>query len=176
MAAIKGGQGAPIAGGPGFTRIGPPIFREPGSRDPLEALNLLLAAGADANAKAGDGSTPLHQAVQEKHVGMIRALAAAGGKLDAVNKDNLTPLLLAEAPEKPNPADMGDLDVYKPKRNSKEEVVAALRELMHLGPNDPAPQPPPLPAADKDKKVGADKETDKEKKDVAKVAAVAPAK
>ena len=167
MAAIKGGQGAPIAGGPGFTRIGPPVFREPGSRDPLEAIKLLLAAGADPNAKAGDGSTPLHQAVQEEHVGMIRALAAAGGKLDAVNKDNLTPLLLAEAPKKPNPADMGDLDVYKPKRNSKEEIVAALRELMHLGPNDPAPQPPPLPAKD-DKKVS----DDKEKKDSPKTAAV----
>jgi uncharacterized protein len=168
MAAIKGGQGAPIAGGPGFTRIGPPVFREPGIRDPLEALNLLLAAGADANAKAADGSTPLHQAVQEEHVAMIRALAAAGGKLDAVNKDNLTPLLLAEAPKKPNPADMGDLDVYKPKRDSKEEVVAALRELMHLGPNDPAPQPPPLPS-DKDKKVSEDK------KDGPKVAAVTSA-
>src|SRR5579864_2554637 len=149
MAAIKGGNGAPIAGGPGFTRIGLPVFREPGSRDPLEALQLLLAAGANPNVKAGDGSTPLHQAVQEEHVGMIRALAAAGGKLDAVNKDNLTPLLLAEAPKKPNPADMGDLDIYKPKRNSKEEVVAALRELMHLGPNDPAPKPPPLPPAEK---------------------------
>ncbi|MCU1339082.1 MAG: hypothetical protein JWO19_4663 [Bryobacterales bacterium] len=164
MAAIKGGQGAPIAGGPGFTRIGPPTFREPGTRDPLEALKLLLAAGANPNATASDGSTPLHQAVQEEHVGMIRALAAAGAKLDAVNKDNLTPLLLAEAPKKPNPADMGDLDVYKPKRNSKEEVVAALRELMHLGPNDPAPQPPPLAAPAK--KEGADKEkSDKEKKD-----------
>jgi len=166
MVAIKGGQGAPIAGGPGFTRIGPPQFREPGNRDPLEALNLLLAAGANPNAKAADGSTPLHQAVQEKHVGMIRALAAAGGKLDAVNKDNQTPLLLAEAPEKPNPLDMGDLDVYKPKRNSKEEVVAALRELMHLGPNDPAPQPPPLPAKEEkpskdDKKVSGDKEQKK---------------
>ena len=165
MAAIKGGQGAPIAGGPGFTRIGPPSFREPGSRDPLEALKLLLAAGADPNAKAADGSTPLHQAVQEEHVGMIRALAAAGAKLDAVNKDNLTPLLLAEAPKKPNPADMGDLDIYKPKRNSKEEIVAALRELMHLGPNDPAPQPPPLPAKD-DKKVS----DDKDKKDSPKAA------
>ena len=159
MAAIKGGQGAPIAGGPGFTRIGPPQFREPGSRDPLEAIQLLLAAGANPNVKAGDGSTPLHQAVQEEHVGMIRALVAAGAKLDAVNKDNLTPLLLAEAPKKPNPADMGDLDVYKPKRNSKEEIVAALRELMHLGPNDPAPQPPPLPAKE-------------EKKDSPKAAAV----
>jgi len=106
---------------------------------------------------------------------MIRALAAAGGKLDAVNKDNLTPLLLAEAPKKPNPQDMGDLDIYKPKRNSKEEIVAALRELMHLGPNDPAPQPPPLPAKD-DKKVSDDKEKDKEKKDGPKeAAAVTPA-
>ena len=172
MVAIKGGLGSPIAGGPGFTRIGPPVFREPGTRDPLEALNLLLAAGADANAKAADGSTPLHLSVQEEQVGMIRALVAAGGKLDAVNKDNLTPLLLAEAPKKPDPSDMGDLDVYKPKHNSKEEVVAALRELMHLGPNDPAPQPPPLPA-DKDKKVGADTE----KKDSPKAAAaVTPAK
>ena len=87
---------------------------------------------------------------------MIRALAAAGGKLDAVNKDNLTPLLLAEKPKKPDPLDMGDLDVYKPKRNSKEEVIAALRELMHLGPNDPAPQPPPAPPAEK--KDSSDKE------------------
>jgi hypothetical protein len=168
MAAIKGGQGAPIAGGPGFTRIGPPEFREPGSRDPLEALNMLLAAGADPNAKAPDGNTPLHIAVQESHVGMIRALAAAGGKLDAVNKDNLTPLLLAEKPKKPDPLDMGDLDVYKPKRDSKEEVVAALRELMHLGPNDPAPQPPPLPAAP-DKKDDK-KSDDKEKKTTAAAA------
>jgi ankyrin repeat protein len=170
MAAIKGGNGAPIAGGPGFTRIGPPTFREPGSRDPLEALQLLLAAGANPNVKASDGSTPLHQAVQEEHVGMIRALVAAGAKLDAVNKDNLTPLLLAEAPKKPNPADMGDLDIYRPKRNSKEEIVAALRELMHLGPNDPAPQPPPPPAKE-EKKVS----DDKEKKDSPKVPAVTSA-
>jgi ankyrin repeat protein len=177
MVAIKGGMGAPIAGGPGFTRIGPPSFREPGSREPLEAINLLLAAGADVNAKAADGSTPLHQAVQEEQVPMIRALAAAGAKLDAVNKDNLTPLLLAEKPKTPNPADMGDLDVYKPKHNTKEEVVAALRELMHLGPNDPAPQPPPLPA-DKDKKPGDDKKIsdDKDKKDSPKAAAVTASK
>ena len=112
---------------------------------------------------------------------MIRALATAGGKLDAVNKDNLTPLLLAEAPKKPNPADMGDLDIYHPKRNSKEEVVAALRELMHLGPNDPAPQPPPLPQADKDKKDGDKKVTgdkvtgDKDQKKSPSAAAVTSA-
>jgi len=65
------------------------------------------------------------------------------------------------------------LDIYKPKRNSKEEVVAALRELMHLGPNDPAPQPPPLPAKD-DKKATDDKKVtdDKEKKESPKVPVV----
>jgi hypothetical protein len=30
-------------------------------------------------------------------------------------------------------------------------VIAALRELMHLGSNDPAPQPPPPAAPDKSK-------------------------
>jgi ankyrin repeat protein len=171
MAAIKGGMGAPIAGGPGFTRTIPPPFREPGNRDRLEALKILLAAGANPNAKAPDGSTPLHQAVEEQQVGIIRALAAAGGKLDAVNKENLTPLLLAEKPKKPNPADMGDQDVWHYPKDSKEQVIAALRELMHLGPNDPAPQPPPLPAQ-ADKKAGGDKDK-AESKDSPKAPAAA---
>ncbi len=174
MAAIKGGQGAPIAGGPGFTRIGPPQFREPGSRDPLEALNLLLAAGADPNVKAPDGTTPLHEAVQEEQVAMLRALVAGGAKLDAVNKDNLTPLLLAEKPKKKDPNGMGDNpEAYHPKKDSREEVVAALRELMHLGPNDPAPQPPPAV----DKKVTDEKKVtdDKEQKKSSDVAAVTQA-
>jgi hypothetical protein len=37
-------------------------------------------------------------------------------------------------------------------------VIAALRELMHLGPNDPTPQPPPAPTPAKsadDKATGA---------------------
>jgi uncharacterized protein len=181
MAVLKGGLGASFAAGPGFDRLGPPPFREPGSRDALEALNLLLAAGANPNAKAPDGSTPLHQAVEEQHVAMIRALVAAGAKLDAVNKDNLTPLLLAEKPKKKDPNAMGDNpEAYHPKKDSREEVVAALRELMHLGPNDPAPQPPPLPpAADKksdDKKSDDKKVTDdKEQKKSSDVAAVTKA-
>ena len=102
---------------------------------------------------------------------MIRALVAAGAKLDAVNKDNLTPLLLAEKPKKKDPNGMGDNpEAYHPKKDSREEVVATLRELMHLGPNDPAPQPPPLPPA-ADKKVT----DDKEQKKIADVAAVTKA-
>jgi uncharacterized protein len=162
MAAIKGGTGNPFAAGPGFNRLTAPPFREPGSREPLEAVKALLAAGANPNAKAPDGSTPLHQAVQEQQVAIIRSLVAAGAKLDAVNKDNLTPLLLAEKPKVPNPNEMIDLDAYRPKRDSKEEVIAALRDLMHLGPNDPAPVPPPA-AVPTGKKATGDKD-DKEAK------------
>jgi ankyrin repeat protein len=154
MMAMKGGGGPPIQGGPGYTRNGPPPFREPGSREPLEAAKILLAVGANPNAKAPDGSTPLHQAVQAQQVEMIRALAAAGGSLSAVNKDNLTPLLLAEkmlkdAAGKAAPVSTqgtGAPVANQRKRDSLEDVVAALRDLMHLGPNDPAPQPPPPPA------------------------------
>jgi ankyrin repeat protein len=170
MAALKGGKGAPFAAGPGFDRPGPPPFREPGSRDPVEALKLLLDAGANPNAKAPDGSTPLHQAVQEQQVAIIRALVAGGADLNAVNKDNLTPLLLAEKPKAPNPNEMMDLDAYKPHKDSREEVIAALRELMHLGPNDPAPQPPPAPA-DKDKDKDKTVSGNQGKKDTAAVAA-----
>jgi uncharacterized protein len=177
MAVLKGGLGASFAAGPGFDRMVAPPFREPGSRDPLEALQLLLAAGADPNAKAPDGSMPLHQAVEEQHVALIRALVAGGAKLDAVNKDNLTPLLLAEKPKKKDPNGMGDNpEAYHPKKDSREEVVAALRELMHLGPNDPAPQPPPLPPA-ADKKAGDEKKVtdDKEQKKTSDVAVVTKA-
>lgn len=151
MMAMKGGGGPPIQGGPGYQRNGPPVFREPGSREPLDAVKVLLAAGANPNAKAGDGSTPLHQAVQLQRVDLIRALAEAGASMDAVDEDNLTPLLLAEslakkAKEAKAPPDTGAPATNRPRRDSPEEVVAVLRELMHLGPNDPAPQPPPPPA------------------------------
>ena len=108
---------------------------------------MLLAAGASPNAKAPDGSTLLHQAVTARQVAIIKTLVAAGAKLDAVNKENLTPLLLAEKPEPVRSAAAAmqqDPGVYRPHRDSREDVIKALRELMKLGPDDPAPQPPPL--------------------------------
>jgi hypothetical protein len=143
MVAMVGGRGASFAAGPGFGRLGPPPFREASNREPAEAIKVLLAAGADPNVKAPDGSTPLHQAVQARQVEIIRSLVAAGAKLDATNKDNLTPLLLAEKPEPPPPpGNNNDPDTFKPRRDTREAVIAAVRELMHLGPNDPAPLPP----------------------------------
>jgi ankyrin repeat protein len=150
MVAMVGGRGAAFAAGPGFERLSAPPFREGSNRSPVDAVKTLLAAGADPNVKAPDGSTPLHQAVTARQVGIVRALVAAGAKLDAVNRENLTPLLLAEKPEPPPPpGNNTDARAWKPKQDSREEVIAALRELMQLGPNDPAPVPPPLPSAPK---------------------------
>jgi len=152
MVALNGGRGAAFAAGPGFDRLSPPPFRETSNREPYEAIKVLLAAGADPNAKSPDGATLLHQAVAARQVPIIKALVEAGAKLDAVNKDNLTPLLLAEKPEPPPPpGNNADARTYRPKRNTRDEVIAAVRELMKLGPNDPAPQPPPLPASEQKK-------------------------
>lgn len=150
MMAMGGGRGAPFAAGPGFERLIAPPFREAATRDPGEALKVLLEAGANPNAKAPDGATLLHQAVTTRRTDMIRTLVAAGAKLDAVNKDNLTPLLLAEKPEPPPPpGNNNDSRGWRPRRDSREQVIATLRELMKLGPNDPAPVPPPLPEEQK---------------------------
>jgi ankyrin repeat protein len=159
MMSLNGGRGAAFGGGPGFDRLGPPPFREEANRDPLEAMKVLLAAGADPNAKDPAGASLLHQAVTARQVAIIRELAAKGAKLDAVNKDNLTPLLLAEKPEPPPPpGNNNDPNTYRRKRDSRDDVIAALRELMKLGPNDPAPQPPPM--SEEEKKKNAAKKTD----------------
>jgi len=171
MVAMTGGRGAAFAAGPGFDRLGPPPFREESNREPFDALEVLLAAGADPNAKAPDGATLLHQAVQARQVDMIKALVAAGAKLDAVNKDNFTPLMLAEKPEPPPPpGNNTDPNTYRRKRDSREDVIAALRGLMGLGPDDPTPQPPPLPAEEKkgeekkaDEQTGDQKKSDDQK-------------
>jgi uncharacterized protein len=165
MVALTGGRGAAFAAGPGFERLGPPPFREASNRDPHEALKVLLAAGANPNAKAPDGATLLHQAVAARQVAIIRTLVAAGAKLDAVNKDNLTPLQVAEKPAPPPPVgNNNDPNAYRPKRDTREEVIAAVRELMNLGPNDPTPVPPPAPAAADEKKAD-EKKSDEKKAD-----------
>lgn len=155
MVAMTGGKGAPFAAGPGFVRLGPPPFREASNRQPLDAIRVLLEAGADPNVKTPAGSTPLHLAVSERQVAIIRELVAAGADLDAVDNDNLTPLLLAEKPEPPPPEGNNmDARVYRPPQDTREDVIAVVRELMGLGPNDPAPQPPPLPEEPEDDSSG----------------------
>ncbi|MGV3592916.1 MAG: ankyrin repeat domain-containing protein [Gammaproteobacteria bacterium] len=91
MMAINGGKGVGVAGGPNDLRYGPPDFREPGNRDTLDAVNVLLAAGADPNVADPNGETALHLAAKALHPGIVRALVAHGAVLDAKDKDGLTP-------------------------------------------------------------------------------------
>ena len=70
MVAMNGGKGVGMAGGPGDIREGiAPPFREVSNRNPVDAVTLLLEAGADPSAKTPDGDSALH-------------LAALEGKLD----------------------------------------------------------------------------------------------
>lgn len=54
-------------------------------------VSLLLEAGVDANALDSEGGTALHR-VLCNNIETIDAIIAKGGKIEAVNKDGLTPL------------------------------------------------------------------------------------
>ena len=78
-------------------------------------------------------------------------------------------VLLAEKPEPPPPpGNNNDPDTYKPKRDTREAVIAALRELMHLGPDDPAPVPPAQVKKEDEEGAAVDKKTDDKKADETK--------
>lgn len=60
----------------------------------LKALSKLLASGANPNAKAENGSTPLHNAVRFK-TKASSMLLAAGADPNARNSDGMTPMHIA---------------------------------------------------------------------------------
>lgn len=142
--AMRGGRGAPLANGPGVQqRDGPPPFREPGDRRPLDAVKVLLAAGANPDGVGPDGSTALHEAAQAGQAEMIRALVDAGASLERRNKDGLTALDIAERAEregagasKTEPRDAQNPSVGVD--SSRAEVVALLRQLT-ARPTEEAP-------------------------------------
>ena len=136
LVAINGGKGVPLSAGPGYTRVGPPPFREPSNRKPADAARVLIAAGAKVNAAGPDGATALHKAIDLRNLDTLGALIEGGADLKAKNKDGLTALDLALKlkPDDPNASPFGagrNKDGAKP-----EEIVALLRD---------AAKRPPLP-------------------------------
>jgi ankyrin repeat protein/beta-lactamase regulating signal transducer with metallopeptidase domain/6-phosphogluconolactonase (cycloisomerase 2 family) len=62
----------------------------------ISRVKSLIAGGADVNARAGAGWTPLHTAVRSGNKEMAESLISAGADLNAVNTNNgLTPLVVA---------------------------------------------------------------------------------
>jgi ankyrin repeat protein len=154
LVTMTGGRGPAMTGGPGYIRSGAVPYREPGSRKPADAFEVLLKAGANPNA-AFDGSTLLHQAAAAGNLDMIRALAAARVKFDEPNKDGLTALDVAEGKQPPGAAARGGRGDAPPAGGargrggrggaSREDVAKLLRELMGL---PPAPAAPAAPAGE----------------------------
>lgn len=139
MAAISGGRAPGMTGGPGYIRSGDVPWREPGSREPADAIRVLLEAGADPNAISADGATALHQAVQARNADVVRALVGAGADPMIANADGLTAHDIAEgrrpegeAEAAPAPPPGGGRGGRGGPREAPVEIRNVLREAMGM--------------------------------------------
>ena len=131
MVAMDGGKGVGMAGGPGDIREGKdPPFREVSNRNPVDAVNLLLEAGANPNAVTPKGDSALHLAAFDGKLDIVRALAAGGADLHLKDAAGKTALEVVEnQPPRPPPPNSGALAGIK-QGAQPPEVAALLRELM----------------------------------------------
>jgi cytohesin len=155
MITMGGGRGYAFGGGPGFGREGPPPWREPANRNPLDAMKVLLEAGANPDIAAPDGTTAVHQAAAAGNLDMLRSLASYGAKFDVPNKDGLTALDIAEGRTGANAAGGRAGGAPAGGRGnagaSRQEVAKLLRQLMGFPPATVAPDADtadPAPEAD----------------------------
>jgi ankyrin repeat protein len=134
MVAMNGGKGVGMAGGPGDIREGAkPPFREVSNREPIEAVKLLLEAGANPNAVTPAGDSALHHAAFDGKPNIVRALAAGGADLRLKDGAGKTALEVVEnQPARPPPPTAGaQVGFEQPAQPA--EVAALLRELMNGG-------------------------------------------
>ena len=132
MVAMDGGKGVGMAGGPGDIREGAAApFRELSNRNPLDAMQVLIDAGANVNAKTPAGDSALHIAAFAGKLDIVRLLAKNGADLTQKDGAGLTALQVVEKqPPRPPPPTSGALAGEK-QGAQPTEVAALLRELMH---------------------------------------------
>jgi ankyrin repeat protein len=90
-----------IAGGMGHSS-NPSRGRYQTEDDSVEALKILLKAGADVNRRAANGQTAMHGAALKGWNATIRFLAANGAELEPQDRDGKTPLDLANGNYRPS--------------------------------------------------------------------------
>ena len=135
MVAMNGGKGVGMAGGPGDIREGlKPPFREEANREPLDAMRIILDAGADPDAVTPDGESALHLAAKDGKLDEIRLLADAGATLDLPNGDGETALEVVDAMEPREPPPTTGAQAGIEQGAQPAEVAVLLRELMGLDP------------------------------------------
>jgi uncharacterized protein len=130
MVAMDGGKGVGMAGGPGDIREGiAPPFREPGNRNPADAVTLLLEAGADPDAKTPDGDTALHLAAFAGKMTIVRALVEGGADMNVKDAAGKTALQVVseQQPRPPRPTAGALVDGEMPAQPT--EVADLLRGL-----------------------------------------------
>ncbi len=130
MVAMDGGKGVGMAGGPGDIREGiAPPFREVSNRNPVDAVKLLLEAGADPDAKTPDGDTALHLAAFAGKMEIVRTLVEGGANMgvkDAAGKTALQ-VVSEQKPRPPRPTAGALVDGDMPAQPA--EIAELLRDL-----------------------------------------------
>ncbi len=87
--------GADPNGPPGLHPL-PPLFIAAGVTPHPTVISILVAAGADVDARKWGGLTPLHEAAsQNTNAAIVTSLVAAGVNPDAQDRDGIAPLHLA---------------------------------------------------------------------------------
>jgi ankyrin repeat protein len=132
MVAMDGGKGVGMAGGPGDIREGAEApFREKSNRNPLDAMQLLIDAGANINAKTPEGDSALHIAAFAGKTDVVRLLAKNGADLKLKDGAGLTALQVVEKQPPRPPAPTSGALAGEKQGAQPSEVAALLRDLMH---------------------------------------------
>ena len=79
-----------------FDKEGNTLLHKAAEGGKIEVVKYLVSKGADVNAKAGNGVTPLHSAVlYNENTDVIKYLVSKGANINAKNVDGRTPLCIA---------------------------------------------------------------------------------